>query len=84
MNPQDDAELSDQWRWNLTNHTPNEEGIRRIEQLRRDAKQLVASIINNCPAGRERSLALTLAEQSSMYAVAAVARDPKYSQDKKG
>ena len=61
---------------NLTNHAPINDGIvTRFETIRVAAKALGASILENCPDSRERSLALTNLEQTTMWAVAAVARN---------
>ena len=79
INLNDEQEVIALWDWKLTNHTPNAEGI---EQLRRDAKQMVRSIIQNCPNSRERSLALTHLESASMSAIAAIARNPKFTDDR--
>lgn len=53
----------------LTNHTPSEAQVSRIEDLRSHAKVLATRIIESQPASRERSLALTHLEDAVMWAV---------------
>jgi hypothetical protein len=53
----------------LTNITPNEEQIERIESLRRTAREMAASIVANVPVSREQSLAVTKLEETLMWAV---------------
>lgn len=65
---------ADQVRWNLTNHTPDAEAIAEIEKLRSWAKSLGLLIVESCPESRERSLALTHLEETTMWAVASIAR----------
>ena len=64
----------DEWHYKFTNHTPSEEGIKKIESLRSVAKAHADAIIDICPPGREQSLALTHLEETSTAAIAAVAR----------
>ena len=76
----------DDWHYKFTNHTPSEEGIRKIESLRSVAKAHADAIIDICPPGREQSLALTHLEETSTAAIAAVARhftldNPVYAQE---
>ena len=61
--------------WNLTNHTPTPDGIKKIEAIRHAAKQFGLAIINNAPHTRERSTAITNLEQAVMHATAAIARN---------
>lgn len=62
---------------NMTHHAPtSSEVIERFEALRKFAKLYSHAIVDLCPEGRDRSLALTLAEDSLMRAVAAIARNP--------
>lgn len=56
----------------LTNITPDESQIQRIEDLRDDAKSLGRAIISYCPDSRERSLALTHLEDATMWAVKSI------------
>lgn len=60
---------------NLTNHTPTDEQIVDIENLRVRVKYLAEHIDDKCPDSREKSLALTNLEQTVMWAVASIARD---------
>jgi hypothetical protein len=53
----------------LTNHTPPQQAMAQIEQLREHAKELGEAIIRKCPDTRERSLALTHLEETVMWAV---------------
>lgn len=69
-----DAELKALWDWNLTNHKPTAEAIKKIEALRTTAIAMKDAIIALSPHSRERSIALTNLEQVVFYAVAAVAR----------
>jgi hypothetical protein len=60
---------------NMTNHAPAHPGVvEQFETLRRAAKMFAHTVIDNCPDTRERSLALTNAEQALMWAVASIAR----------
>lgn len=70
------SDLTDRVEYNLTNHTPGPEQIEQIEHLREAAKRLGFAIVNACPAGREQSIALTALEETTMWAVAAIARAP--------
>lgn len=70
----DPTALKDLWRYNLTNHTPTPEGIRRIEALRSAAKAMADAIIDLCPAGRDQAMALSCNEEMLFHANAAVAR----------
>lgn len=56
-------------RASLTNHTPTEGQVHKIEAVRTEALALGTLIINNCPPSRERSLALTHLEDAVMWAV---------------
>lgn len=60
---------------NLTNHAPTPDKVASIEELRAYAKSLGHAIADLCPPSREKSLALTNLEQTTMWAVAAIARD---------
>lgn len=60
---------------NLTNHTPPEPKIADIELLRTSAKELGHLIVDICPEGREKSLAITDLESTLMWAVASIARN---------
>lgn len=61
---------------NMTNHPPvSDEVVGRFEALRLTAKAFAHEIVELCPPSREQSLALTAAEETLMWAVAAVARN---------
>lgn len=61
--------------WNLTLHTPTStEQTESMDRLRKDAQDFAADIIYDCPAGRERSQALTALEDALQYAIASIAR----------
>lgn len=66
--------LKDLWDFNLTNHKPTPEGIRKIEAMRSAAKAMKDAIIDLCPGGRDQALALTSLEQMLFHANAAIAR----------
>lgn len=69
-------ELIAQLHERLTNQPPRDlEVINRLESVAASAKMLGASIILDCPDSRERSLALTALEESTMWARAAIARN---------
>ena len=67
-------QLKELWRYNLTNHKPTPEGIRKIEALRSAAKAMADAIIDIAPAGRDQALALTHLEEMLFHANAAIAR----------
>lgn len=59
----------------MTNHAPANPGVvEQFESLRRAAKLFAHTVIDTCPDSRERSLAITSAEQALMWAVASIAR----------
>lgn len=66
--------LKDLWDYNLTNHKPTPEGIKKIEALRSASKAMAHAIIDLTPPGRDQALALTSLEQMLFHANAAVAR----------
>ena len=74
------AQIFETWQHNLTNHKPTDEGIKLIEDNRDGTIKLAGTFIENCPEGRERSLALTHLETALFYANAAVARN--HTEDK--
>jgi hypothetical protein len=74
--PYGDTALHERIDWNMTNHAPiNDDVIARFEALRTLAKSYSHGIVDLCPPGRDRELALERAEDSLMRAVAAIARD---------
>lgn len=56
-------------------HAPKDDQPDRYVELRALAKILAEFYIQNCPASRERSLALTRLEESVMWANASIARN---------
>ncbi len=61
---------------NMTNHAPaGPHVVAEFERLRRVAKVFAHEILDTCPDTRERSMTLTKAEESLMWAVAAIARN---------
>ena len=60
----------------FTYHPPNDEQVKKYEQLRGNAGNLAMMISDFCPPGREKQLALTQLEQAVMWANAAIAREP--------
>lgn len=75
MKPMSNEELLKEWKWNLTNHTPTEEGIAKIGRIRSAAKLFAEVMIDNCPTSRDLSLALTSMEEATFHANAAIARN---------
>lgn len=59
----------------FTYHGPKDDQSVRYLLIRDDGKDLAELLYGNCPASRERSLALTHLEQAIMWANAAIARN---------
>lgn len=59
----------------FTYHTPKEGRPEKHELLRAKAKELAYLIDELCPNSREKSLAMTKLEESSMWADASIARN---------
>ena len=60
----------------FTNHPPvNDEVAARMDEATRRFIELAEWIVENVPAGREQSLALTQLEQTSMWSKAGIARN---------
>lgn len=59
----------------FTYHSPNGEQVERMAGIRQECKNLAAKILQDTPASREQSLALTSLEEVSMWANAAIARN---------
>jgi len=74
MGPRTSDEF-EQVKFNFTNHKPTDGGIKMIEENRETAIETARIFLENCPASRERSLAITHLETALMYANAAVARN---------
>lgn len=60
----------------MTNHTPTESQIAKIEAVREAYKQVGAILIANVPASRERAVAITELETSLMWATKAIILNP--------
>lgn len=75
MKPTTTEELVLEWRWNLSYHTPTEEGIKQITKIRSAAKLFAEVMIENCPTSGDLSLALTSMEEAVFHANAAIARN---------
>lgn len=58
-----------------TYHAPKADQPAKYVQLRDKAKELAMLVVELCPDSRERSLALTKIEESSMWANASIARN---------
>ena len=61
----------------LTNHRPDREQINRIELIREVGYTFGVSIVDNSPASRAQSIALTKLEEAVMWAVKAIAIEEK-------
>lgn len=73
-----ESEEYDRMAHNLTNHSIENSTARiNVESIRSEAISMAATILDFCPASRERSLALTNLEQTVMWSVASVARNQK-------
>lgn len=59
----------------FTYHEPQPGQPARYQEIRDYAHGLAALVMNQCPASRERSLALTKIEEAVMWANAAIARN---------
>lgn len=59
----------------FTYHAPKEDQLNRYTEIREAGRQLATLIVNLTPISREQSLALTLLEQATMMANAAIARN---------
>jgi uncharacterized coiled-coil DUF342 family protein len=72
-------EVTDMIENNFTYHAPIAElkQAEKYEELRDAAKDLALKYVNNAPASRELSLALTNLEQSVFWVNAAIARNEK-------
>ena len=65
----------DQIENNFKHHPPKGDQAERYGSIRHDAKQLAHLIDNNCPNGREKSLAMTKLEEAVFWANASIARN---------
>lgn len=60
---------------NFNYHKPQEGQTEKYEALRGKAKELAYLINEQCPASREKSLAMTKLEETIMWANASIARN---------
>jgi len=67
----------------FTYHPPIDDQPERYVFLRTAAKNLATEIMENCPASRERAVAITKLEEAIMWANASIARNEPNSQPKK-
>ena len=67
--------MTEQIENNFTYHAPQEGQPEKYEALRSKAKELAYLIDELCPNSREKSLAMTKLEESSMWANASIARN---------
>jgi len=67
--------MSDQIENSFTYHAPKEGQPEKYELLRAKVKELAYLIDEMCPNSREKSLAMTKLEESSMWANASIARN---------
>lgn len=59
-------------------HRPSDDGLARITALREAFSQLSQIITEQCPASRQRAVAITELETSAMWAIKAVVfNDPE-------
>lgn len=56
----------------LTNHSSDEDKIKRIEELREFAKTYGKKLCELCPISRESSLSITKLEESLMWGVKSI------------
>jgi hypothetical protein len=56
----------------MTNIKPNEEQIKRIEELRETYKSLAKQVNDTCKDSRYKSLAITSLEESLMWGVKSI------------
>jgi hypothetical protein len=66
----DNADLDNRF----TYHAPGDK-VAQFQGIRREARDLAATMNDWCPEGREKSLAITKLEEAVMWANAAIARN---------
>lgn len=72
MNPNKIAEVENNFKF----HAPkDEEQIKKYEQMREKLKETAKYVLENTPASREQSVALTKLEEAMFWANAAIARN---------
>ena len=74
MSSMDDTEREDLAN-RFTYHPPTSEQAARYVVIRDYGHGLAATIMNHCPASRERSLAIVKLEEAVMWANASIARN---------
>lgn len=74
MQSADDKLLVERIENDFTYHPPKGDQAQKYEQMRSTAKKLALLMVELCPDGRERSLALTRLSETVMWANAAIAR----------
>lgn len=67
--------MTDQIENNFTYHAPKDGQPEKYEVLRSKAKELAYLMDELCPNSREKSLAMTKLEESTMWAKASIARN---------
>ena len=67
--------MKDQIENNFKYHAPKDDQPQKYESLRSVAKEFAYLIDELCPNSREKSLAVTKLEESTMWANAAIARN---------
>lgn len=70
----DDKLLIERIERNFTYHPPRADQGVRYERMRAHAKALAQLIVETCPDGRERALAITKLEEVIFWANASIAR----------
>jgi hypothetical protein len=70
-----DEEVAARIERNFTYHPPKDDQQERYIKIRNVAWGLAVVVMRDCPASRERSLAMTNIEQAVMWANAAIARN---------
>ena len=60
---------------NFKYHAPDVDKRKRHEALRDECKELAFFILNNCPNGRESTIAIRKVEEAMMWGNAAIARN---------
>ncbi len=60
---------------NFTYHAPKGDQLTRYQLIRDTAKAFALLLVDNTPASREQSLALTQLEDATMWANASIARN---------
>lgn len=67
---------------NYSYHKPTEDTVKTNELVRNEGKRMAYLIEEECPASREKSLAMTKLEEAVMWANASIARNLSAAQPK--